>query len=134
MSPFAQSSLETTLRHEPLAALPLLFAAGLATSLTPCVYPMIPITAGILGGVGATGMAVVTNGPPASSRWRLVEGQLPLHAELRCVQVVSNQARDEGALLVAVLHAIPLEPMQLLLGEQDAHLELAGVGQIVVRS
>ncbi|HVQ45459.1 MAG TPA: cytochrome c biogenesis protein CcdA [Gemmatimonadales bacterium] len=32
-----------------------MFVAGLATSLTPCVYPMIPITAGILGGAGATG-------------------------------------------------------------------------------
>jgi thiol:disulfide interchange protein DsbD len=31
----------------------LLFGAGLATSLTPCVYPMIPITAGILGGAGS---------------------------------------------------------------------------------
>jgi thiol:disulfide interchange protein DsbD len=39
-----------------LAALPVLFAAGLATSLTPCVYPMIPITAGILGGAGAMGI------------------------------------------------------------------------------
>jgi cytochrome c-type biogenesis protein len=29
--------------------------AGLATSLTPCDYPMIPITAGILGGAGAEG-------------------------------------------------------------------------------
>ena len=57
MSPIAQSTLETTLRHEPLAALPVLFAAGLATSLTPCVYPMIPITAGILGGAGATGIS-----------------------------------------------------------------------------
>ena len=38
----------------PLAALPALFAAGIATSLTPCIYPMIPITAGILG---ASGMA-----------------------------------------------------------------------------
>jgi thiol:disulfide interchange protein DsbD len=45
--------LETTLRDQPLLALPLLFAAGLATSLTPCIYPMIPITAGILGGAGA---------------------------------------------------------------------------------
>ncbi len=57
MSPLAQISLETTLRHEPLAALPVLFAAGLATSLTPCVYPMIPITAGILGGAGAAGIS-----------------------------------------------------------------------------
>jgi thiol:disulfide interchange protein DsbD len=45
--------LDATLRHEPLVALPLLFGAGLATSLTPCIYPMIPITAGILGGAGA---------------------------------------------------------------------------------
>lgn len=33
----------------------MLFGAGLLTSLTPCVYPMIPITAGILGGAGAVG-------------------------------------------------------------------------------
>jgi len=38
----------------PLQALPVLFAAGLVTSITPCVYPMIPITIGILGG-GRTG-------------------------------------------------------------------------------
>jgi thiol:disulfide interchange protein DsbD len=39
----------------PLAALPALFGAGLVTSLTPCIYPMIPITAGVLGGAGAVG-------------------------------------------------------------------------------
>jgi cytochrome c-type biogenesis protein len=49
------AGLETTLKDEPLLALPLLFAAGLAWSLTPCIYPMIPITAGILGGAGAAG-------------------------------------------------------------------------------
>ena len=48
-------SLDAALREPPLAALPLLFGAGLATSLTPCIYPMIPITAGILGGAGAEG-------------------------------------------------------------------------------
>jgi cytochrome c-type biogenesis protein len=48
-------SLESTLRDQPLAAVAALFLAGLATSLTPCVYPMIPITAGILGGAGAVG-------------------------------------------------------------------------------
>ncbi len=41
------------LRSHPLAALPVLFAAGVATSVLPCVYPMIPIVAGILGGTGA---------------------------------------------------------------------------------
>jgi cytochrome c-type biogenesis protein len=49
---FALAGLDTTLRDRPLVALPILFAAGLVTSLTPCVYPMIPITAGILGGAG----------------------------------------------------------------------------------
>ena len=48
------SGLEATLREQPLVALVVLFGAGLATSLTPCVYPMIPITAGILGGGGST--------------------------------------------------------------------------------
>lgn len=47
-------SLESLLQHQPLTALVVLFGAGLATSLTPCVYPMIPITAGILGGAGST--------------------------------------------------------------------------------
>lgn len=48
-------ALGTLLRDRPLAALPALFGAGLLTSLTPCVYPMIPITAGVLGGAGAQG-------------------------------------------------------------------------------
>jgi cytochrome c-type biogenesis protein len=47
--------LEASLSDHPLAAAAALFFAGLATSLTPCVYPMIPITAGILGGAGAVG-------------------------------------------------------------------------------
>jgi cytochrome c-type biogenesis protein len=34
----------------PLTALPILFIAGVLTSLTPCIYPMIPITAAIVGG------------------------------------------------------------------------------------
>jgi cytochrome c-type biogenesis protein len=46
--------LESALRDQPLVAAGALFVAGLATSLSPCVYPMIPITAGILGGAGAT--------------------------------------------------------------------------------
>jgi len=39
--------------EHPLRALPVLFLAGVVTSVTPCVYPMIPITIGILGGAGA---------------------------------------------------------------------------------
>lgn len=45
--------LESLLRTRPLASMGLLFGAGVATSLTPCIYPMIPITVGLLGGRGA---------------------------------------------------------------------------------
>lgn len=43
-------SLTQSLQHNPLLALATLFGAGLVTSLTPCVYPMIPITAGLIAG------------------------------------------------------------------------------------
>src|SRR5688572_18061488 len=42
--------LGDALREQPLLALPTLFGAGLLTSLTPCVYPMIPITAAVIAG------------------------------------------------------------------------------------
>lgn len=64
----AIGGLEAALRERPLAAIPALFVAGLATSLTPCVYPMIPITAGILGAAGASGAAGVV----APSRRRTI--------------------------------------------------------------
>src|SRR5512140_1715148 len=44
------AQLSASLSGHPVAAFGALFLAGLATSLTPCVYPMIPITAGILAG------------------------------------------------------------------------------------
>ena len=49
------SGLTDALQHRPLVAVPLLFGAGLVTSLNPCIYPMIPITAGTLAGVDAQG-------------------------------------------------------------------------------
>src|SRR3954471_22240250 len=48
------SNIASTLSGRPLVALPLLFTAGVLTSLTPCIYPMIPITAAIVGGHSAT--------------------------------------------------------------------------------
>lgn len=47
------SGLSETLQQSPLIAMGVLFGAGLVTSLTPCVYPMIPITAGVLAGASA---------------------------------------------------------------------------------
>jgi thiol:disulfide interchange protein DsbD len=50
------SDIASKLSTSPALAIPLLFAAGVLTSLTPCIYPMIPITAAIVGGqsVGET--------------------------------------------------------------------------------
>jgi cytochrome c-type biogenesis protein len=48
------SGLSAHLNDNPALALVLLFAGGVLTSLTPCIYPMIPITAAIVGG-GQTG-------------------------------------------------------------------------------
>ena len=50
----------------PLVAIPVLFAGGVLTSLNPCIYPMIPITAAIVGGQEIGG--VNTAGAPGRKR------------------------------------------------------------------
>jgi thiol:disulfide interchange protein DsbD len=52
LTALAQVGLTDSLHHQPVLALATLFGAGVLTSLTPCIYPMIPITAGILGAAG----------------------------------------------------------------------------------
>jgi cytochrome c-type biogenesis protein len=47
---FLQTGLGATLQQNPALALATMFGAGLLTSLTPCIYPMIPITAGVIAG------------------------------------------------------------------------------------
>lgn len=44
------SGIASQLSSNPLIAVGVLFMAGVLTSLTPCIYPMIPITAAIVGG------------------------------------------------------------------------------------
>src|SRR5512140_3158535 len=51
------SGISTQLSGSPVFAIALLFLAGVLTSLTPCIYPMIPITAAIVGGQSADGTA-----------------------------------------------------------------------------
>jgi cytochrome c-type biogenesis protein len=48
-------SVSAALSGNPLLAVVLLFAAGVGTSLTPCIYPMIPITVGVIGGTATGG-------------------------------------------------------------------------------
>ncbi len=42
--------LADALSHRPAVALALLFGAGVVTSLTPCIYPMLPITLAVITG------------------------------------------------------------------------------------
>ncbi|HXL85614.1 MAG TPA: cytochrome c biogenesis protein CcdA, partial [Gemmatimonadaceae bacterium] len=56
------SHISAQLSSSPLTALPVLFIAGVLTSLAPCIYPMIPITAAIVGG------SAVGDAPRARSR------------------------------------------------------------------
>ncbi len=58
------SDIATQLSASPASALGLVFLAGVLTSLNPCIYPMIPITAAIVGGQ--------TVGEGAPPKWRTV--------------------------------------------------------------
>lgn len=49
------SGISAQLSSSPALATALLFVAGVLTSLTPCIYPMIPITAAIVGGQSVDG-------------------------------------------------------------------------------
>jgi len=60
------ADVASQLSSNPAAAIPLLFGAGVLTSLTPCVYPMIPITAAIVGGQSASEQS----GATIASKWR----------------------------------------------------------------
>lgn len=57
------SGLTEQLSSSPATALPVLFLAGVLTSLNPCMYPMIPITSAIVGGSALGGKV---------SRWRTI--------------------------------------------------------------
>ncbi len=60
-APFLQlgdtGGLSEALAANPLLALVLLFGGGVAISLTPCVYPMIPITASVISGTAREGQS-----------------------------------------------------------------------------
>src|SRR6267378_8255445 len=66
----AVAGVSDALQHHPLLAVATLFGAGLLTSLSPCIYPMIPITAGLLagrtGGGGGGGPPPPGGGFPAA--------------------------------------------------------------------
>ena len=63
------TDISTLLSSNPALALPAVFVGGVLTSLTPCIYPMIPITVSIVGGQTAGGGG---GGAAARSRGRTV--------------------------------------------------------------
>lgn len=52
-----EGGLADNLSASPLLALGTLFGAGVLTSLTPCVYPMIPITVSVIAGTAREGQS-----------------------------------------------------------------------------
>ena len=48
------NNLEAAIQSAPLLAILISLAAGILTSFTPCVYPLIPITVGFIGAKGST--------------------------------------------------------------------------------
>ena len=48
-----QRTLESQLAARSLSAIAVVFAAGVLTSFTPCVYPMIPVTVTFIGGAAS---------------------------------------------------------------------------------
>ena len=70
------SSITGQLSNSPFLAMGLVYIAGVLTSFTPCVYPMIPITVAIVGGQ--------TVGAPAP-RWRPLALTLTYAAGLAAV-------------------------------------------------
>jgi thiol:disulfide interchange protein DsbD len=69
---FDFSTLRETLSGNPALAIPLLFAGGVLTSFTPCIYPMIPITAAIVGGTEASAVGTTGGRAGGATRWRPV--------------------------------------------------------------
>lgn len=78
------SDIPTLLSQNPALAFPLVFLAGVLTSLTPCIYPMIPITVAIVGGdaVGADGAGERRRGRTVALTLAYVVGLALVYASL----------------------------------------------------
>ena len=70
------------LSSSPWTAIPLLFATGVLTSLTPCIYPMIPITAAIVGGRSVGSDASASRTRPIALTLSYVLGLALVYASL----------------------------------------------------
>ncbi len=81
----AVSGVGELLDRSPLFAVATLFGAGVLTSLTPCIYPMIPITAGLISGATAGSRERPTRGRVIGLTLTYVSGLALLYATLGLV-------------------------------------------------
>jgi len=81
-SPMDHTSLAAQLSSHPWTAVPFLFVAGVLTSLTPCIYPMIPITAAIVGGKSVGGDTSASRARPIVLTLSYVLGLALVYATL----------------------------------------------------
>ena len=77
---------------QPLLAIPVLFLGGVLTSLNPCIYPMIPITAAIVGGqeVGNVQAGTASRRRPVLLTMTYVLGLASLYSVLGVVAGMSG--------------------------------------------
>lgn len=85
------------LQQNPLAAAGAMFGAGLLTSLTPCVYPMIPITAGVIAGTAGE----------LPTRWRVVSLTLTYAAGLALLYATLGLIAGVSGTLFGTVSASP---------------------------
>jgi cytochrome c-type biogenesis protein len=89
----ALPALSELLVSQPLLAYPAVFAGGLLTSLTPCIYPMIPITAAVVGGQSGAGTADAKGNPsgrPVALTFAYVTGLAMAYALLGLIAGLSG--------------------------------------------
>jgi thiol:disulfide interchange protein DsbD len=87
------------------------FGAGFATSLTPCVYPMIPIILGIFGARGKS----VTRGKAMTLAALYVLGMGVTFATLGCVFALIGNRSGAGSLLAEPGFVIPMVALYVVL-------------------
>lgn len=76
---------------QPFLAYPVVFAGGLLTSLTPCIYPMIPITAAVVGGqYSGAAESAAPKGRPYALTFAYVTGLALTYALLGLVAGLSG--------------------------------------------
>lgn len=76
------SGISGQLSSHPLLALVLVYVAGVLTSFTPCIYPMIPITAAIVGGQSVSATGVVARRRPVLLTLSYVVGLASVYSAL----------------------------------------------------